>query len=317
MSAYRERGVFVTGGAGVIGRDLIESLVAGGARVLWCDLKPRPQWLDADGGYIEGDANELRAEQVRAIEPEYCFHLAAKFERTVETPGFWAESHHHNVALSHHVASLALKAPSLRRSVFASSYLVYDPALYLSDAAPGAPTPLPETAPLYPRNLCGSAKLMHEQELAFLAQFAGTPFTSVCARIFRAYGRSSSEVVSRWVRSLIADGGEPLPAFRTEGLFDDVYSGDVAAGLLRLGSGDAVGEVNLGTGRSRRVAELLEILAERFPGTTWTDEPADIAFEGHQADMSRFESITGWRPPTSLEEGVGILAGHELAAVRA
>jgi len=317
MSAYGGRGVFVTGGAGVIGRELIESLVADGARVMCCDLKPRPQWLDPVVSYIEGDANELRAEQVRAIEPEYCFHLAATFERTVETPGFWTENYHHNIALSHHIASLALEVPSLRRYVFASSYLVYDPALYLFDAPPSAPRPLSETAHLDPRNLCGSAKLMHEQELRFLAQFAETPFTSVSARIFRAYGRNSSDVVSRWVRSLVADSHEPLPAFRIEGLFDYVYSGDVAAGLLRLGSSDAVGEVNLGTGRSRRVSELLEILAEQFPGTTWIEEQANIAFEGHQADMSHFERITGWRPTTSLEEGVSILAEHELAAVRA
>jgi carbamoyl-phosphate synthase large subunit len=317
MSAYRDVGVLVTGAAGVIGRELLEKLLADGARVLCCDLKPRPSWLGDEVDYIEGDANELTDEQVRAIDPEYCFHLAATFERTAETEGFWGENFHHNVTVSHHVATLARSAPSLRRFIFASSYLVYDPALYLFHRPQGAPTLLAETAPLRPRNLCGSAKLMHEQELEFLARFPATPFTSVSARIFRAYGRGSSDVVSRWVRSLIADIDAPLPTFRVEGLFDYVYAGDVAEGLLRLAEGDAVGVVNLGSGTARRVSDLLEILAARFPGAAWLEEPADIPFEAHQADLARLERITGWRPPTSLEDGVGILADHELASARA
>ena len=313
MSAFRDRGVLVTGGAGVIGRELVESLRGDGARVLICDLKPRPDWLYPDVAYIEGDANDLTLEQVRAVEPEYCFHLAATFERTTETEGFWEENYHHNVALSHHVATLARDVPSIRRFVFASSYLVYEPALYLFDEPKAAPARLVEPAPLRPRNLCGSAKLMHEQELEFLALFDGTPFTSISARIFRVYGRGSHDVVSRWVRSLIADRDAPLSAFRVEGMFDYVYAGDVAEGLLRLGASDVAGVVNLGSGRARRVSELLDILAERFPGASWLEEPADIPFEAHEADLSRFEHITGWRPATTLEQGVGILADHEMA----
>jgi carbamoyl-phosphate synthase large subunit len=193
--SYRDRGVLVTGGAGVIGRELLDSLLAEGARVICCDLNPRPDWLDPAVSYLEGDASELDAEQVRDLDPEFCFHLAATFERTTETEGFWAENFHHNVRLSHHVATLARELPSIRRYVFASSYLVYDPALYLFDEPRSAPSALTEAAPLRPRNLCGSAKLMHEHELEFLGQFPATPFNSVSARIFRVYGRGSGDVV--------------------------------------------------------------------------------------------------------------------------
>jgi carbamoyl-phosphate synthase large subunit len=200
----------------------------------------------------------------------------------------------------------------MRRLVFASSYLVYDPTLYLFDEPQSAPQPLSETAPVRPRNLCGSAKLMHEEELEFLEQFPATQFTSVSARIFRVYGRGSGDVVSRWVRSLIADPSTPLAVYRVEGLFDYIYAGEVAEGLLRLGASEATGPVNLGSGRARRVSELLEILAERFPGTTWKEEPSDIPFEAHEAHLGCLEQITGWRPRTRLEQGVAILADHEL-----
>ena len=313
MSAYEGGAVLVTGGAGVIGRELIESLVVQGACVLCADLKPRPGWLDSGVDYVEGDAIDLPADQIRAFEPGHVFHLAATFERTEETEGFWEENFHHNVELSHHVATLA-RQPSVRRLVFASSYLAYDPSLYLFDEPRPEPSRLAETDPVRPRNLCGGAKLMHEEELDFLAQFPGTPFTSVSARIFRVYGRGSKDVVSRWVRSLIDDPSRPLAAFRVEGMFDYVYAGDVAEGLLRLGAGDATGPVNLASGRARRVSELLGLLAERFPGATWSEEPSEIPFEAHQADLARLEQLTGWRPPTTLEQGIEILTEHERAA---
>ena len=317
MTGYRDRGVLVTGGAGVIGRELIESLLAQGAAVACVDLKARPDWMGDEVTYIEGDAADLSVEQARELAPEYCFHLAATFERTVETEGFWDENYHHNVEVSHHVATVARQLPSLRRYVFASSYLVYEPDLYLADAPQASPVRLVEPAPLRPRNLCGAAKLMHEHELEFLMQFPDTPFSAVSARIFRVYGRGSHDVASRWVRSLITARETPLTGFRTEGMFDYVYAGDVADGLLRLGASEATGVVNLGSGRSRRVSELLELLAARLPGASWTDEPSDIPYEAHEADITRLEAITGWRPPTALEDGLGILVEHEAATARA
>lgn len=308
---YRDRGVLVTGGAGVIGRELLEILCAGGARILCCDLKPAPSWLDATVTYVEGDANELTAAQVEDFAPEYCFHLAATFERTTESEEFWAENFHHNVQLSHHIATLARGASSMQRLIFASSYLTYDPALYLFSEPQSSPVSLSEGAAVRPRNLCGGAKLMHEEELEFFGLFPSTPFTSVSTRIFRAYGRGSNDIVSRWVRSLVADPGAPLTAYRIEGLFDYVYAGDVADGLIRLGVSDATGPVNLGSGCARRVSELLEILSSRFPEMSWNEEPSDIAFEAHAAELSRLQETTGWRPLRSLEQGVDILIQHE------
>lgn len=311
VSHYRDSGVLVTGGAGVIGRELIQSLLAGGARVMCADLKPPPDGMDPGVTYVEGDANELTADIVRDFDPAYCFHLAATFERTEETEGFWDENFRHNVQLSHHVATVTRSAPSLRRNVFASSYLVYDPALYLFDSPQSTATRLSESDRLRPRNLCGSAKLMHEQELEFLGLFDRAGLSSISARIFRVYGRGSKDVVSRWVRSLITDPDAPLAAFATDGMFDYVYAGDVAEGLLRLGATKATGVVNLASGKARRVSELLELLAERFPGAKWSSDASDIPLEAHQADLGRLEGLTGWRPRTGLEEGLDILIEHE------
>jgi carbamoyl-phosphate synthase large subunit len=303
--------VLVTGGAGVIGTELIRILVEHGARVLCSDLKPRPENLDAGVAYIQGDANLLTREQIEDFGPELCFHLAATFERSFESEEFWEENYWHNIRLSHHLATLLKSSDTLKRIVFASSYLIYDPGLYQFPTPPAEPTILNEDAAIYPRNICGAAKLLHELELRFLGAFDSCPASSVSARIFRVYGRGSRDIVSRWVRTLVGEPNAELEIYRKEGRFDYIYAGEVAQGLVLLGASDATGIVNLGRGRSRSVADLVGILRGRFPGLGVVEVPSDIPIESHCADMSGFEEATGWRPEIDLEAGIDILIEHE------
>jgi carbamoyl-phosphate synthase large subunit len=310
-TGYAERRVLVSGGAGVIGRELIARLTEQNARVLCCDLEPRPAGFGPGVEYVRGDANHLTSGLVSEFRPEVCFHLAATFERSVESEAFWGENFWHNVRLSHHLMTLLRDAPDLRRVVFASSYLIYDPALYSFDAPPGKPVRLSESTPIQPRNICGAAKLLHEIELRFLTGFDSARFSSISARIFRVYGRGSRDVVSRWVRALLEDPEATLQVFRPEGIFDYVYAGDVAEGLLRLGISEAGGIVNLGSGCGRRVAELVDVLRRHFPRLRTEEIDSDIAWEAHEADTARLEAVSGWRPPTSLEAGIPRLIEHE------
>jgi carbamoyl-phosphate synthase large subunit len=310
---YAGRRVLVTGGAGVIGRELIAGLTEQGARVLCCDLEPRPESFGPAVEHVRGDANHLTPGLIAEFRPELCFHLAATFERSVESETFWGENFWHNVRLSHHLMTLLRDAPDLRRVVFASSYLIYDPELYSFNTPPAQPVRLRESTPIQPRNICGAAKLLHEIELRFLTGFESARFSSVSARIFRVYGRGSRDVVSRWVRALIEDPEATLEVFRPEGFFDYVYAGDVGEGLLRLGAGEAQGIVNLGSGRARRVSELVNLLRDHFPDLRTREIASDIPWEGHEADTARLQQLTGWRPTTSLEDGVTRLITHERA----
>lgn len=308
--------VFVSGGAGVIGLELVPKLVAAGATVFVGDLKPRPESFADSVTYVQGDLNTFSQAQFNSFAPDVFIHLAATFERSTETVGFWGENFQHNVLLSHHLMTLGKYCPSLRRVVFASSYLIYQPDLYQFEAAQDTPVSLHEQHPIAPRNLTGMAKLAHELELQYLAGFDEYPFTSVCVRIFRGYGRSSRDVVSRWVRALIA--GEPIVIYRPEGLFDYIYAADSAEGLLRLAQNDrATGVVNLGTGRSRRVSDIVDILRCHFRDATLRTEISDIPFEASQADTSKLRSLLNWVPEYDLEDAIREIVDFERAAVKA
>lgn len=300
--------VFVSGGAGVIGTELVHKLVNAGADVFIGDLKPRPPHLPASVRYRQGDLNEISKEELAEFSPEYFFHLAATFERSEETYEFWEENYRHNLKLSHHLMDLLKDIGSLQRVVFASSYLIYNPDQYQFEQPAKEASPLTESSPLHPRNLCGAAKLMHEIELRFLQHFAGERLKTVSARIYRVYGKNSRDIVSRWIRALLNQ--ETIQVYRKEGMFDYIYAGDVAEGLLRLALSDATGIVNLGNGRSRRVEDVLNILKLHFPDMQHVEMDSDIPFEASEAEMSTFKAWTGWHPNRQLEDTIPELISH-------
>ncbi|MCQ4088798.1 NAD-dependent epimerase/dehydratase family protein [Saccharibacillus sp. JS10] len=300
--------VFVSGGAGVIGTELVQLLLKQEAIIFVGDLKPRPANWSSDILYRQGDLNEITREELLDFNPEYFFHLAATFERSEESYEFWEENERHNLRLSHHLMDCLKDNISLRKVIFASSYLIYDPNQYQLPVPSEQALPLKEDNPIYPRNMCGAAKLMHEIELRFLEHFSAGRLQTVSARIYRVYGKNSKDIVSRWIQSLLK--GETLRVFGKEGMFDYIYAGDVAEGLLRLALSEANGIVNLGNARSRRVEEVLEILKQHFPDMRSIEESSSILFEASEAEMSRFEQLTGWKPARQLEDTIPELIRH-------
>lgn len=308
---FRNRKVFISGGNGVIGNCLVKRLHEQGAVVFVGDLKPRPQGWPKEIKYRQGDLNTITKEELADFQPEFFFHLAATFERSTETYSFWDENFQHNIKLSNHLMSCLKDSSSLKKVVFASSYLIYDPALY-QFSKPSAPYSLKETDPIYPRNLTGVAKLLHEIELRFINNFKRDQFKIVSARIFRGHGLNSKDVISRWVRSLL--NKEELKVYRKEGTFDYIFSEDSAEGLMRLAaSEEAEGIVNLGTGNARKVLDVLNILNTHFPDLRYTeeDEQVDIPYEASQADMTLYKELTGWLPVNTLEMSIGKIVAFE------
>lgn len=304
--------VFVSGGAGVIGREMIPRLVEQGATVLVGDIKPRPEEFPKEVIYRRGDLNNMTRKELERFSPDSFIHLAATFERSEETKEFWEENFWHNVRLSHHLMTLAKEVPSLKRVVFASSYLIYHPSLYQFGENQASPVSLKETDPILPRNLTGMAKLAHEIELRFIDKFYSSKFSTVCARIYRGYGRNSRDVISRWIRALLDK--ETITVYRPEGLFDYVYAADTAEGLIRLAGADEVtGIINLGTGRSRRVQDVVDVLGTHFPDMRVSSADSDLPFEASQADITLLEKKIGWVPEYDLERAIPEMIAFERA----
>jgi carbamoyl-phosphate synthase large subunit len=316
LDALAGRRVLVTGGAGVIARELLDRLSATGAEVLSVDRLPLPSARPAGVDHLIADLAFADLDPIAAFRPSHVLHLAATFERSVESPEFWEQNWSDNVVVTHRLAELAGRIGGIEAFVFASSYLVYDPEQYSTVAAPAEAVALSEGSRLATRNLCGAAKLYGEAELRFVNEVQAAGFRASFARIFRVYGRGSRDVVSRWVRAAL--DGEPIDVYHPENRFDYVFSGDVADGLLRMAaSARASGVINLGSGKARPVAAVIEAV-ERATGTRLDarTNAADEPFEASRADVARLQATLDWTPPTSLEVGVERLVEFERAQRR-
>lgn len=296
--------IFISGGAGVIGKALVESLLKEGVELFVGDLKPCPIDWKGKLRYRMGDLNEITEGELQEFAPDLYIHLAATFERSEESPEFFHENYHHNVALSHHLIEKIRLCPSLKKIIFASSYLIYDPKLYCFSKPQSKAINLNEETTSSPRNLCGAAKFFHEEELQFLAKTFNQPVEIIAARIFRVYGKQSRDIISRWIEAAIQN--QPLSVYCPESLFDYIFAEDVAEGLLRLANTSYNGIVNLGSGKARAVNDVINLLKTHFPKlkTVTAPTPINCLYEASQADMKRFQSITNWMPAHKLEDAI-------------
>ena len=305
------RRVLVTGGAGVIAGEMLQLLAQQGATVLSVDRLPLPIAPPPGVTHHVADLAEADLRPIADFGPSLVMHLAATFERSIETPEFWPQNWSDNVVATHRLLELAAGLGGVEAFVFASSYLIYRPDQYLLGEPAADGITLAETAAIGPRNLCGSAKLYGEAELEFAAEVLGGTFRTVSARIFRVYGRGSRDVVSRWVRAALR--GDEIELYHPENRFDYIYSRDVADGLVRMAlDGRAQGVINLGSGRSRTVGDVvtaIEAATERRMRVR--EGVVDEPYEASRADVTRLRHRLAWTPPTTLEAGVARLVEHE------
>jgi len=303
---WQGKRVLVTGSAGVIGTSLVRKLSSQGATILSIDLSPFKTSYEQKLKHIQTNLANHIPKEVSAFDPEVVFHLAAAFERTVETLGYWITSFENNVLLSHLLLRELEQCPSLRTFVFASSYLVYDPRLYRGNQGVYY---LRESDAIAPRNLVGLAKYFTERELEFIQKTVGK-YRTISARIYRVYGRGSRDVISRFIRSSLR--GKPIEVWGRKNRFDYIFADDVAEGLMRLAESEAIdGIVNLGSGVPHSIDDVINILRSKLDNVLVQDCQCDYALEASCADMSLFYKITGWLPGTSLKDGISEIIAYE------
>lgn len=304
MTCLNNLKVFVSGGAGVIGKPLVLGLIERGAEVFVGDLKLRPREFPPDVLYRQGDLNDLREEEVEEFAPNCFIHLAATFERSEESSSFHDENFHHNIRLSYHLLSIFKNLSCVETVLFASSYLVYDSNLYLFREPSISSVILTESSPIFPRNLIGSAKLAHEVELNFLKQFEQYQKRYIAARIFRGFGKGSRDVISRWVRSALK--GEAITVYGQENRFDYIYASDTAEALISLmATAESSGVFNVSSGRSHTVKDVIEVLRSNFKDLKIEEHPTTVLrYETSEGDSSKIKNTTGWSARFSLRDAI-------------
>ncbi|PYU18236.1 MAG: epimerase [Acidobacteria bacterium] len=316
MSDQRQS-VLLTGGAGFIGSHLAEALLRRGFRLAIVDnldsfydtslKKANLEAISRVGNYefyAVDICDMLQLSQIMALhQPEVVIHLAAcvGVRPSIQQPQLYEQV---NVAGTLNVLELCRRF-HVHKFIFGSSSSVY-----------GGMSPVPfseKQGELRPLSPYAATKLAGEMLAHTYAHLFGLQV--ICLRFFTVYGpRQRPDLAIRKFTALI-EAGKPLPIFGDGSTARDyTYVDDIVAGILasidyklKLPSGFAPFEVsNLGNSHPVKLTELIELLESvtgRKAICEWRPpQPGDSPMTW--ADTSKANCVLGYRPYTSLEEGL-------------
>lgn len=297
----------VTGGAGFIGSNLVDALLAKGADVLVIDDFSTGKHQNLEQALSTGRCDLVEADlcevdlgsEFERFRCEVVFHLAAQADVRVSVKDPLADART-NVLGTIAVLEAALAAGS-RRVVFASS----GGTIYGEPEA----IPVPESAPQRPLSPYGVAKKAGHDYLYYYWKIRG--LSGITLALANVYGPRQDPQGEAGVVAIFGGAmlGRRQPVIYGDGSQsrDFVYVDDVVEAILSAVDSGGDGElVNIGTGRQTRIIDLFETISKltgfggepRFAPER-TGELRHIAL-----DPSKAERLLGWRPKTSLEEGL-------------
>jgi UDP-glucose 4-epimerase len=287
--------VVVTGGAGFIGSNLVDALLARSDEVVVVDdlSSGKRDNVDSAARLVELDIRDTGLADVFAeAQPEVCFHLAAQADvpTSVARPAFDAEV---NVVGTVRVLAAAGKTPVVFTSTGGAIYGECE-------------RPAREDDPRRPLSPYGIAKLAGEEYLAGWNRLHGTRHTAL--RFANVYGPRQDAgleggVVAIFLDAMAAD--EETTVFGDGGQTRDFVHVDDVVRALMLAPG-AGGVYNVGSGRETSVLELHE-RCRAVSGSSREPRkapPREGDVMRSALDVSLAADELSWRPEISLDEGL-------------
>jgi UDP-glucose 4-epimerase len=284
--------VLVTGGTGFVGRTVVRTLLAAGARVTVCDQDPYPS------DEVDTIVGDLRDPAVRdkavAAGTTGIVHLAAMTSvlGSLRDP---AGVHEVNVEATAGLLELA-RLREVPRFVMSSTNAVTGDV--------GSAT-IDESMPLRPLTPYGATKAAAEM---LLSGYAGGYGLRTCAlRLSNVYGpgmRHKDSFIPRLMRAAKSSATVAVYGSGAQ-VRDFVHVDDVAAGLLIAWRGNHVGPLIIGAGRSVSVLDLLAdaraVTGCPLPAEHVPAKPGEMPAVVVSIDRARG---LGYQPSYDLREGL-------------
>jgi UDP-glucose 4-epimerase len=301
----------VTGGAGFIGSNLTDALLARGDEAIIVDdlstgrRENIEQALANGATLVEADIRDRAAiEEIAGREPpEAIFHLAAQIDvrKSIADPAFDASI---NVGGTANVLEAA-RAAEVRRVVFSST----GGAIY--GEGDGQELPLGENAPLAPEAPYGQSKFAGEGYLSLYERLYG--LSSVPLRLGNVYGPRQDPLGEAGVVAIfcgrLREGKQPTVFGDGKQTRDYIYVGDVVSAMLAAAAAETSGPINIGTGIETDVLELVSALGELGGAGDFEPEfapPRTGEVQRISIDPARAASELGWRAEMDLSEGLRV-----------
>lgn len=300
--------VLVTGADGFIGSHLTEMLVKSGAKVRALSQYNSFNnwgWLEEVAcldhvEVVSGDVRDTNFVDTLSKDIDVVFHLAAliAIPYSYIAPDSYVQT---NVLGTLNVVQAALRN-NVSRVVHTSTSEVYGTARM---------APISESHPLQPQSPYSASKI--GADAMAMSYHHAFDLPVVTARPFNTYGpRQSARAVIPTIISQIKAGHQNIKLGSLSPTRDFNFVEDTCGGLLALAECDAaVGQtVNIGSGAEISIGALAELIKEltKSPIKIASDEqrtrPAGSEVERLLCDCTKLIEMTGYRPKTSIREGL-------------
>ena len=299
-SDFQGMRVLVTGATGFIGTRCVHALGLLGADVLAVGRRSSAEFgPNTVYRAMPISADDIWGELLSEFTSDYVLHLASPPD---QAPGLDVEREFSAFTEeSLNLLGQVARIPGIKGIAVAGSIkeLADSKVPYQSTAAP---------MPTSPYGVSKSA------QTAFACYLRSTYQTPICVlRLTAVYGpgQPGNSLVGQACRSALADepfsirGGKQIREF----LFVDDAVRALLMGLTHSPRIDPP-TLNVGTGEPVTVSELVQTIVDLAASRTIVDsaslQPSASDIPDMRADSSAFRTITGWKPKTSLHDGLSV-----------
>ncbi|MGG5817782.1 SDR family NAD(P)-dependent oxidoreductase [Falsiroseomonas sp. HW251] len=311
-AGYEELNVLVTGADGFIGSHLVEGLARAGATVTALSLYnsfDSHGWLDdidaslREGIHaVRGDVRDASLMRGLVARQDIVFHLAAliAIPYSYAAPQSYVET---NILGTLNVLE-AVRASHVTRVVHTSTSEVYGTALVC---------PISETHRLQGQSPYSASKIGADMMAEAYARSFDLPVAIL--RPFNTFGPRQSEraVIASVLRQALDPNVSSIKVGDLSTIRDFTFVADTVAAFLAIGIGQRIEygtPYNAGSGHAVTIGEVAALALEAtgshkpIESESQRMRPEQSEVRELLADASRFSAATGWRPRTSLREGL-------------
>lgn len=300
LASFRSANVLVTGGTGLIGRQVVSILEEAGANIMIVSLDKVTVSKKAKS--VFGDLTDFNLCKEVTRDMDYVFHLAG-IKGSAGVSSTKLASHFVPTIMFNTNMLEACRLNRVKKIVYTSSIGAYPSADVFKEKEDddyGQP----------PMDFAGWAKRMAELQIrAYKVQYQMENYAIV--RPSNVYGPGDNfdpdnAMVVPSLMYRIYHKEDPLVVWGDgSAIRDIVYSRDVAEGtILALYHGTQGRYVNLGCGKGYSIRELIETL-QSFLGFRYEfDKSKPTGYPKRVMDISLAREMLGYEPSTSLLEGL-------------
>lgn len=308
--ALKGKNILVTGSEGFIGSHLVERLRKEQCKIKafvlynsfnswgWLDTFPKAMLNDIE--IFTGDIRDPNSVRNATKEIDIVFHLAALIgiPYSYSSPDSYIDT---NIKGTLNVLQ-ACRDFDVKRVFITSTSEVYGTAKYI---------PIDEKHPLQPQSPYSATKIGSDNLAESFYRSFDLPVTIV--RPFNTYGpRQSARAVIPTIIIQLLSGCNEIKLGSLHPTRDLNFVTDICNGFIELAKcNESVGKtVNIGSGQEISIRDLAALLIKLIrPGVKISSNdirkrPEKSEVERLVCDSSLIKKLTGWKPETSLEEGL-------------